>query len=238
VSAARWDDVVFDCGDTLLTLSPPRETICVDVLHSMGLRFDAAQVALAYRLADFRYPRREGLVASLGGLRAFHQSYNDALCEALGIGSFAQPFDAALHEAFVRRRRWTAGAEVHEGLRFLGARYRLHVLANWDANLEAVLREAGLREHFASVHPSALLGAEKPDMEIFAAFIRRSGCVPNRAVYVGNEYRADVIGSRGAGFFPILLDVRRSYPASVDCARAESWQDLVTLVDRPLQANP
>jgi FMN phosphatase YigB (HAD superfamily) len=87
----------------------------------------------------------------------------------------------------------------------------------------------GIRSHFSLVVPSQLAGVEKPDAAIFRlAAEELSLSLPSQLIlYVGNEYRADVMGARAAGLTPILIDRRRLY-LHADCPRFDSlleWLD-------------
>jgi putative hydrolase of the HAD superfamily len=53
---------------------------------------------------------------------------------------------------------------------------------------------------------SFVAGVAKPDPGIFHALVERAGIVPERAVYVGDTVRYDVLGARAAGLHPLHFD--------------------------------
>lgn len=226
------DTIVFDCGDTLLALDPPREVICRDALAELGIEAGLADVALAYRMVDFGYKQRSSELRTEEDRVDFYHEFNRRLCHALGIESRYGEVHEALTAAFSRRRRWTPVPGTEDALERLAGRFSLYVLANWADTLDELLVKTGLRRHFDGVYASAELGAEKPDPRIFDAFARRSGRTPERCLYVGNEYTADVVGSRARGFTPLLLDHAAHYGPRVDAPYAASWPDALAVIRR------
>jgi putative hydrolase of the HAD superfamily len=89
------------------------------------------------------------------------------------------------------------------------------------------LEAAGLLQHMTTVIDSALVGFEKPDPRIFLAALERTGSDPARTVHIGDLYHADVLGARGAGIAPLLLDPFGDWPAP-DCLTA---RDLTEVAD-------
>jgi carbamoyl-phosphate synthase large subunit len=228
-----YETVLWDCGDTLLTLAPSKESICLEALARLGIRMDREAVEMAYRMLDFSMKQHASALESREERRRFLHQYNTKLAEALGVGASAEAFDATLYETFGTRRRWVPFPGAGAFLERLGARAPMHVVANWDDGLGDRLGEAGLAEHFAGIHDSRTLGVEKPDPEIFRRFAERTGVDLSKAVYIGNEYGADVAGSRAAGLTPVLLDWRGHYPGQIDAPRAVSWDSLGSILGLP-----
>jgi putative hydrolase of the HAD superfamily len=104
----------------------------------------------------------------------------------------------------------------------------LAVVSNSDGTCARSLDEAGLLQYMNVVIDSAEVGVEKPDPRIFAFALAKCGADPRRTLYVGDLYHADVIGARGAGLHPLLLDPHGDWPP-LDCDRA---QDLSAVADR------
>jgi putative hydrolase of the HAD superfamily len=75
---------------------------------------------------------------------------------------------------------------------------------------------------------SALAGFEKPDPRIFVHALSLAGTEPGRTLHVGDLYHADVLGARGAGIHPLLLDPYGDWPA-LDCGTA---RDLTEVAER------
>ena len=104
----------------------------------------------------------------------------------------------------------------------------LAVVSNSDGTCTQSLDEAGLLRYMSFVIDSAEVGVEKPDPRIFEIALARCGADPLRTLYVGDLYHADVVGARGAGLHPLLLDPHGDWPP-LDCERAT---DLSAVADR------
>lgn len=104
----------------------------------------------------------------------------------------------------------------------------LAVVSNSDGTCAKSLDEAGLLRYMDFVIDSAEVGVEKPDPRIFEIALARGGADPRRTLYVGDLYHADVVGARGAGLHPLLLDPNGDWPP-LDCDRAP---DLSAVADR------
>jgi HAD superfamily hydrolase (TIGR01509 family) len=96
---------------------------------------------------------------------------------------------------------------------------RLVVVSNSDGTVARSLEAAGLLPHLALVVDSALVGFEKPDPRIFLAALERAGADAARTIHIGDLYHADVLGARGAGITPLLLDPFGDWP-DADCLTA------------------
>jgi HAD superfamily hydrolase (TIGR01509 family) len=113
-----------------------------------------------------------------------------------------------------------------EAFRSMGL--QLVLVSNSDGTAELTLIEAGLREYFAVVVDSTLVGFSKPDPRIFMHALTESGAHPSRVVHVGDLYHADVVGARTAGLYAVLLDPFDDWD-DVDC---ECVPDLSALTYR------
>ncbi len=69
-------------------------------------------------------------------------------------------------------------------------------------------------------------GADKPKPEIFLKALEKAGVDASEAVHVGDQYDLDVVGARGVGISPILIDRYDLYPEVDDCPRIRSLTEL------------
>jgi putative hydrolase of the HAD superfamily len=233
--------VIFDCGGTLLDLEPGRETVCARVLASMGLVIAPNLIRRAYRTLDFALPQQSSRTRDIAGRRQFYDEFNWRLAVLLGVESHATELNATLQAAFgpglAHWRLVDGAAEVLAHLR--NERHLpLFVLANWDRHLSVRLQENGILDHFDAVYDSQTLGSEKPDRAIFDAFFRQTGLEPQRSIYVGNEYLADVVGSRRVGMVPVLLSREEQYPPECDCIVVNELRQLLQLLRAQAGSSP
>ncbi|MBN2565419.1 MAG: HAD family hydrolase [Candidatus Eisenbacteria bacterium] len=104
------------------------------------------------------------------------------------------------------------------------------IISNSDGRLEWRLDQLGILARFEFVIDSAVVGASKPNPEIFRDALRRSSLRSDQTIYVGDYYEVDVIGARSAGILPVLLDPVMAYE-NVDCRVITRLRDLLPLVD-------
>jgi HAD superfamily hydrolase (TIGR01549 family) len=97
------------------------------------------------------------------------------------------------------------GREVIEELAKRG--YLLGIISNVITSREIPdwLEADGLSGYFKSIVLSSVFGRRKPDPAIYLEAARIAGVEPARCVYVGDNPKRDVIGTRLAGFGKIIL---------------------------------
>ncbi|MCA9034567.1 MAG: ATP-grasp domain-containing protein [Planctomycetaceae bacterium] len=222
---AAIDTLVFDCGGTLLRLQPSVEAICHRVLGEMGHKVPLQKVEEAYRIVDFAIKRQSSREHGDADRSHFYKTFNQLLAKAMGIGVHAERFHTALfHACKPGSMHWTPLPNVMECLEQLTSQFRLLILANWDCNLRTLLKKNGLDGYFDDILDSQSIGAEKPSPIVFTHLITQCKVTPSCTAYVGNEFEADITGSRNMGFTPVLLDHRLSYSPGVDCSYFTTWK--------------
>lgn len=89
----------------------------------------------------------------------------------------------------------------------LSGKYRLGLISNFDHSPTArsLIDELGLSKYFEAVIISADIGWRKPRGEIFHECLDQMGIRPQDAVFVGDNYEADVVGSKSVGMDSIWL---------------------------------
>ena len=156
--------------------------------------------------------------------RAAQDSYLVYLLEGLGITA---PTEIEAAAGF--RRSYNAPAGLFNVadpdalpaiLRVKAAGLVAGVVSNSNGCARALLAGAGLGDALDFVIDSAEVGVEKPDPKIFRLGLEQAGVAAHEAVYVGDLYSVDVLGSRAAGLGAILLDPRGFWgPRDCDTAR-------------------
>jgi putative hydrolase of the HAD superfamily len=222
--------VFFDFGDTLVSLSPTKEELFVQAVRSLGFELSLATVKRAYQIVDFHNKYSSVHLKDRAG---FYRSYNEQLCEAIGISSHFEELLPILATHFLENKNWKLIDGAVEVLTFLHERkIPLALVANWDRDLPKLTERLGVRQFFSSIVSSQEAGVEKPDSEIFKLALAdlSLSVEAEKVVYVGNEYHADVLGARAAGLVPVLIDRDGLYPHA-DClcyACQRQWQDAMS----------
>lgn len=221
--------VLFDAGNTLLRMNyraiaghfkSRGRAVPVEAIEESELR---ARVRLDADLA--RGASTEG--------RSAQQGYLMYLLEGLGITA-PEEIDAAA--AFRRDYNPPGGlfnvADPHAltALRQVrAAGLVVGVVSNSNGSARALLAGAGLGDALDFVIDSAEVGVEKPDPRIFRLGVEEAGVAAGEAVYVGDLYSVDMLGSRAAGLGGILLDPR-GYWGPRDCDMARNLIEAAGLI--------
>jgi putative hydrolase of the HAD superfamily len=94
-----------------------------------------------------------------------------------------------------------------------------------DMNL--ICSDLGLAHYIDFVVTSKEVGANKPETPIFLAALEWAGVVASEAVYIGDQYETDVVGARGVGINPVLIDRYDLLTKVSDCPRIHSLTELL-----------
>jgi HAD superfamily hydrolase (TIGR01549 family) len=154
-----------------------------------------------------------GWVVKAAGLSFDHEALHEAADEFQAEHQRANLWSVLADDALPALARLTAGG------------YRLGLISNTEDNLRPVLAATGLEPHFEALILSSEVGSEKPDAAIFQKALRQMKVRPEQSVHVGDFYSIDVVGARGVGIEPILLDARDLSPDR-DVTRVASVSDL------------
>ena len=102
------------------------------------------------------------------------------------------------------------------------------LISNIDQDIKPVCRDLGLDSYITHVVTSKDVRSEKPHPLIFLAALDGAGVEASESVYVGDQYSCDVVGARGVGMKPVLVDRYDLFPGVNDCVRIRSLAELVT----------
>ena len=103
--------------------------------------------------------------------------------------------------------------------------YVLGVLSNREKPFTEEIETLGLAPFFELVLAGGEVRMWKPEPYLFIHACERLKVLPTEAMYVGDNYFADVIGARRAGLKPVLYDPRGIFP-NPGCARIRSFDEL------------
>jgi len=235
--------ILLDAHGTLLELEPPAPRLqrVLAERHGIAVELDVARRALIAEISYYRGHMHEGTdAAAVGALRArCAEELRRALAPA--APEVARLSSREMTDALLGSLVFRPFPEVRAALeRIRAAGIRAVVVSNWDASLEEVLVELGLRAELDAVVSSGAYGIAKPAPAIFAEALRRAGVQREQAVHVGDSLEEDVAGARAAGIDPVLL-VRagsdrapaRSGPVGDGVRTIGSLSELVGLIAEP-----
>lgn len=103
--------------------------------------------------------------------------------------------------------------------------FRMGVISNRTEPFDEQLQSLGISDYFEFSLAAGTIDAWKPDPVIFQYALQQMEIEPEQAVYVGDNYYADVVGARNAGLEPILVDPTGLFPEA-DCTVIKSIGEL------------
>jgi putative hydrolase of the HAD superfamily len=206
----RFDDieVVFlDVGDTLIRAHPSWAAVYASVFPEFGIEASLEDLERALSVGapewDLEGPFEASEAASWERIRAF----DGAVLAQLGYPDLSDDLFHAIERAFAERASWQVFDDVVPAIAALdSAGYRLCVISNWLWGAPELLHTLDLAHHFEHLVISARVGYNKPAPAIFEHALQVMDVAPHRAVHVGDQHRADVLGARAVGIHPVRID--------------------------------
>jgi putative hydrolase of the HAD superfamily len=217
--------VIYDAGGTLLRGRPTIDEMC-DIAYDefeVYIEPDQLKDAMPDVGSFFQLRRNEdglGVYDSDERAANFWREYYLEAFRRAGV----EHEEELLSKLALRLNRWYAEPEqwqVYDDAWLAleeGRRRGLiqGVISDWGTDLLGILASLGVTQYFKFVVVSAIVGRAKPAAEVFQYAIERAGVAAAEAVYVGDSYIADVLGARGAGLLPVLVD-RHGHNHAFDC---------------------
>ena len=103
-------------------------------------------------------------------------------------------------------------------LQRLGRQYRLGLITNfaYPPGAYQLLDRYRLAAYFDTIVVSGEVGWKKPANQIFATALSNLSIEPKDAVYVGDEYEADMVGAKNAGMHTVYLSCEPDARDTID----------------------
>ncbi len=99
--------------------------------------------------------------------------------------------------------------------------YPMAVVSNFYGNLDAVLRDYGIRQYFAGVVDSGVVGVRKPDPAIFRLGLDLLGLPSGRVLVVGDSIDKDILPASSLGCPTLLIEGGKPWSESPRCRLPE-----------------
>ncbi len=202
--------VLFDFGGTLFDYetTAPGERVClIELAHEAGITAEAKDIRRAYRATLKRV-----FYEYLPQPYYLHRDmFRDAL---LGTAvHFGVTFTAEqlaryrANQCQQRERDFRLRDGVMETLSALRRRgLHLGIVSNVDNDqFSHMMQLSALEPYFDSLLTSEDVHSCKPDQAIFAEALRRAGCLPQEAIFVGDSLQQDIAGANRAGMHSVLI---------------------------------
>ncbi len=211
--------VLFDLDGTLRHNQPSSFETFIEFMNEMGLHPTLAQIQHGERWNHFYWAVSPNLKADLelygGETAAFWMNHAERQLRVMNVGGDLPALARDITAHF--QQRYDPDNLVPEDVRPALIRlradgYTVGLVSNRTEPLDEVVAELGLKGFFHFTLSAGQAGYWKPDPKIFLRAAALAQCLPEAAVYVGDNYYADVEGARAAGMRPVLVDPKGIFP--------------------------
>lgn len=225
--------IFFDLDGTLRHSIPSGGDVFTNYAISLGLHVNPEDRVRAIRWEHLYWASsadlRDDLLAHSGETENFWIEYSRRRLIALGTSpalAVELSKKVSYHMSEMYKPESIVPDDVRKALTELKqAGYFMAVLSNRDKPFQEVLVSHGISEFFSFALAGGEVDSYKPEPGLFEHALKRAGLSAQEAVYVGDNYFADVVGSLRAGLRPVLFDPDMIFPEA-DCTTIRSFGEL------------
>lgn len=225
--------IFFDWFNTLARYEPPREELHSQALKEFGIERSPEEILPGVLAADsyFFEENANSSVEKRASKRRVevYAHYQQIVLAKAGVEA-DQELLAKVMKKIGELFEGTTFAlfdDVLSTLKILKQQnFILGLLTNLAKDMGPICRKLGLESYLDFVVTSEEAGADKPNPPIFQVALRQAKVDASEAIHVGDQYKIDVVGARGVGINPILIDRYNLYPEFSDCPRIRNLTEL------------
>jgi len=224
--------VFFDLYYTLACFKPSREEIQIEACKEFGIKLSLNSLIRANFVADsyfyaenarlpvFKRPPEEQF--------SFMVEYQKMLLKESGI-DFSNELAAQIyqkaHQVDKQLVLYEDAIPTFQMLKQSGI--TLGLISNIDRD-KGPVEELGLASYLDFITTSPPDGKGKPHPQIFFEALRQAGIQANDAIHIGDQYEIDVVGARGVGITPVLLDRYHIMGEITDCLKIYNLTEIIS----------
>ena len=206
---ARPEVVFLDVGDTLIRAHPSWAGVYRQGLLEFGIDIaekdlerallQETQAGAWWNIEDPFEPTEQTSWERI-------VKFDAAVLARAGHADLDEKVFRGIEDAFARRSAWYVYPDVLPALDALNdAGIRLCVISNFVWGAPELIHDLELTRHFEHLVISARVGFQKPNPGIFQHALDVMQVAPDRAMHVGDSYRADIVGARRLGINAVLI---------------------------------
>lgn len=226
--------VIFDWFNTLAHYEPSREEVHSRALRDFGIIVEPDRLILPFQKADnfffdeiYKLPLRNRASEEQTKL---YTRYEEIVLTELGV-----QFDSKLlldifkrgNQLFSKVSDFALFEDVLPELQALDKRNSIiGLLTNLSRDMESLCRKLDMEEYIDFIVTPSEAGADKPDPAIFRLALHKAGVNTEEVVYIGDQYKIDILGARGVGMNAVLIDRYNISNEIKDCPRITSLAEL------------
>ncbi|MFC1937159.1 HAD family hydrolase [Chloroflexota bacterium] len=225
--------VFFDWFNTLACFDPPRNEMHSQALKEHGIEVSPQKILRGVFDADSywfeenaKFPMRN---RSPEEQDEVNLHYQEIVLEKVGL-CFSRDLLWKIHRRVRELFKGLTFALFEDVLAVLPALKErgltLGLLTNLARDMEPICSALGLEPYLDFIVTSKDIGVDKPNPPIFLAALELAKVDASEVIHVGDQYKFDVVGARGVGISPILIDRYDLYSGANDCPRIRSLNEL------------
>jgi HAD superfamily hydrolase (TIGR01549 family) len=216
--------IIFDLDGTLRHSVPLGETVFLDYAVQLGAPGDWDTIRKARQWAHHYWASSECLIRDIKTFGSegedFWVNYARRQLTAMNVAD-GQADGWAGQVTRYMLENYTSEDVIPDDVvptlqKLKVAGYGVGLLTNRTNPVDDYLAETGLDQHLDFWVASGVVDAWKPSPEIFYYTLGVARSLPEKAVYIGDNYYADVEGAQGAKIQPVLVDPENIFP-DADC---------------------
>jgi putative hydrolase of the HAD superfamily len=226
--------IFFDWFNTLAHYHPPREELESQALNELGFAVSPKALSPGVYLGDkylyeenARLPIRQ---RSREEQNKLYTRFHRIILKEAGITADDAVVSKLLFRMFELNNKMTFVLfdDVSATLKGLKEKkLKLGLLTNLQTEVDSMCRDLGIAAYIDFTVTSAEVGADKPQPPIFLKALELAQVKAAEAIHVGDQYQNDVLGARGVGISPILLDRADYYAEITDCPRIRTLTEVI-----------
>lgn len=229
--------VLFDLDGTLRLHLPSGSEVFVEYLRSIKVHFSEEDKIRAERWEHFYFAHSLEIQVDVetfkSNTKEFWVNYSKRRLVALGL-SPRQAAELAPEVSAHMGTNYKPEVYVPEEAPLIltslkEAGYTLGVVSNRDEPFHEELKNLKLDAYFEFSLAGGEVKSFKPDTRIFQKGLELANAAAHEAVYIGDNYFADIVGARRAGLMPVLYDPNTLFP-DADCTVIRTFTDLPDLL--------
>ncbi|MFC2033925.1 HAD family hydrolase [Chloroflexota bacterium] len=231
--------IFFDWFNTLARYEPPREELQSQVLQEFGFDVSPQKIISGLLLADKDYLDENAVSPVLKRSQEEQEQvfirYQKTILREAGINI---PEESDLLLKIIKRSQ-----QLIQGISFVlfddvittlqalkEKSLTLGLLTNLDKDMAPICNDLGLEPYLDFTVTSLEAKADKPNPAIFMMALDKARVNASEVVHVGDQYNTDVIGARGVGISPILIDRNDLQPEFNGCPRINSLTEVINYI--------
>jgi putative hydrolase of the HAD superfamily len=234
MTTRRYNAILFDLDGTLRANQPEGFEAFVEFAGRVGLALTEHQIKICEREAH-RYwaSARVDVDIARFDQRGFWVNYNQLLLNAMNAGREIDDCAHRIQDLFEDYQpQDVVFADARPVLQTLHDEgYTIGLVSNRDENLRPRVESYGLSEFFDFTLSAGEAKCYKPDPPIFYQALEMANAQVSEAVYIGDNFFADVVGALNIGMDAILIDQHDVFERYYN-VRVSQLSDVLPLIQR------